>query len=65
VRDSSAVFTVRATKKLLERVKQRPRTETVAPTSVLGSWYATLVGWRPQVALFVNEQTLPSAARAR
>jgi hypothetical protein len=57
-RDSSVVFTVRATKKLLDRVKERPRPDLVDPTSMLGNWYATFVGWRPQVALFVNEQTL-------
>lgn len=52
------VFTVHATKKLLDRVTQRRRPEVATPTSMMGNWYATFVGWRPQVALFVNEQTL-------
>ena len=49
---------VHATKKLLDRVKQRPQPEAAAATSMFGSWYATYVGWRPQVVLFVNERTL-------
>ncbi len=52
------VFSVHATKKLLDRVTQRARRELAPPTSMMGNWYATFVGWRPQVALFVNEQTL-------
>ena len=27
-------------------------------STVLGDWYATVLPWRPQVALFVNESTL-------
>jgi len=52
------VFTVHATKKLLDRVKRRPQPEAVAPMSMLGNWYATYVAWRPQVVLIVNERTL-------
>jgi hypothetical protein len=49
---------VHATKKLLDRVQQRPRSGAAEATSMLGSWYATYVGWRPQVVLLVNERTL-------
>lgn len=52
------MYTVHATKKLLDRVKQRPQPAGVEPTSMLGNWYATYVAWRPQVVLFVNEQSL-------
>jgi hypothetical protein len=53
------VFTIHGTKKFRDRVPQAdgPAPEQ-ATTSVLGDWYATVLFWRPQVALFVNEQTL-------
>ena len=57
-RDCPAMFTVHATKKLLERVKQPLVEPLVEPTTALGNWYATAIFWKPQVALFVNEQTL-------
>lgn len=50
-------FTIHATKKLLDRVKQ-PVGPAVEPTSALGNWYATALFWKPQVALLVNEATL-------
>lgn len=50
-------FTIHATKKLLVRVKQ-PVIDPVEPSSELGNWYATVLFWKPQVALLVNEQTL-------
>ena len=28
------------------------------PSTALGNWYATALFWQPQVALFVNEETL-------
>ena len=48
---------VRGTKKFLDRVGQA---QTAPPkgTTVLGDWYATILFWKPQVALFVNERTL-------
>jgi hypothetical protein len=55
--DTSAGFTIHATKKLLDRVKQ-PVSDPVEPATELGNWYATAVFWRPQVALLVNERTL-------
>lgn len=53
------MLVVHATKKLLERLRPTvlagPATSS---TTILGSWYATVLFWRPQVALFVNEATL-------
>ncbi|NKZ03268.1 hypothetical protein HGB48_05820 [Actinomadura latina] len=50
------MFTVHATKKLLDRVgRPGPAAES---TTLLGPWYATALFWKPQVALFVNERTL-------
>ena len=52
------VFVVHGTRKFLDRVG----VPTVAPdersTTTLGNWYATVLFWKPQVALFVNETTL-------
>jgi hypothetical protein len=50
------VFTIRATKKLLDRCGG-PSASDAPTTTVLGDWYGTALFWRPQVALFVNEQT--------
>lgn len=49
---------VHATKKLRDRLKSAPRHTDETSTTTLGSWYATALFWRPQVALFVNESTL-------
>ena len=36
-----------------------PLTETLEqPSTALGNWYATALFWKPQIALFVNEETL-------
>ena len=51
------MFTIHATRKLLDRVKP-PVGEPVEPSTALGNWYATALFWKPQVALFVNEWTL-------
>lgn len=53
---SDAAYTIHATKKLLDRVKQRIESP-VEPATALGNWYATAMFWKPQVALFVNERT--------
>jgi len=55
---SAAMFTVRATRKLLDRVKRPAVESTPDPTTALGNWYATAIFWKPQVALFVNEGTV-------
>jgi hypothetical protein len=47
-----------ATKKLLDRVKPSASLSCDAPRSVLGNWYATALFWKPQLALFVHEETL-------
>lgn len=51
------MFTVRGTKKFLDRVG-RPMTDPPPSSTVLGDWYANVMFWRPQVALFVNATTL-------
>jgi len=52
------VITVRATRKLLQRLGP-PVATPEASTNRLGAWYATVLSWRPQqVALFVSELTL-------
>lgn len=48
---------IRGTKKFLDRVG-RPLSEPPSSTTVLGDWYANVLFWRPQAALFVNERTL-------
>jgi hypothetical protein len=50
------VFTVHATRKLLDRCGGVSSDERPTSTT-LGDWYATALFWRPQVALFVNEGT--------
>jgi hypothetical protein len=51
------MFTVRATKKLLDRLGVAPSSDGPPPTTALGDWYATTMSWRRQIALFVNETT--------
>lgn len=69
--DTRRVFTVRGTRKFLDRTSGPAVTETAlqASTTMLGDWYVTVLFWRPQVALFVNEATrlpllVPLAPRA-
>jgi Domain of unknown function (DUF6933) len=54
------VYTVRGTRKFLGRAAEAvvPETALQASTTMLGDWYLTVLFWRPQVALFVNEATL-------
>ncbi len=49
---------VRATKKLLDRLKLPEREISDQLLSPLGDWYAMVVFTRPQIALLVNETTL-------
>jgi hypothetical protein len=44
------VFTVQATKKLLERVKQSVESPVSDPRSSLRNWYGTVLFWRPQLS---------------
>ena len=52
------MLVIHATKKLLDRAKAAQRHIDKDSTTALGPWYATVLFWRPQVALFVNERTL-------
>lgn len=49
---------VRGTKKLRDRVKVQLAPAAAASTTTLGDWFATVLFWRPQVALLVNARTL-------
>jgi hypothetical protein len=50
------VYTIRGTGKFLARVG-RPVPDPSPSTTILGDWYANLLFWRTQVALFVNAPT--------
>jgi len=51
------VYSIYATKKLLDRM-QEPMIDSIPnATTGLGNWFAKPLFWRPQVALFVNEET--------
>ena len=52
------VLIVRATKKLAERLGGFTPSPADPDQPRLGEWYATVMFWRPQVALFVSETTL-------
>jgi hypothetical protein len=49
---------IHGTKKFLDRVGRPTVEPDAASTTALGSWFATVMFWRPQAALFVNVQTL-------
>jgi hypothetical protein len=51
------VLVVHGTKKFLDRVGSASAPPDEMSTTRLGAWYATVLLWRPQVALFVNETT--------
>jgi hypothetical protein len=53
-----AVFSIHATKKLLDRVNRPAVAAVVEPATILGNWYANALFWKPQVALLVNKRTL-------
>ena len=57
--DNRPVFSVRCTKKLLDRMRVDPDLHPPAPTTILGDWYANLlyVG-KQQFILCVSEKTL-------
>jgi len=52
------MFTIFATKKLLDRVKPSVTVPGTVPGALFGDWYATALFCKPQVALLVNEKTL-------
>ena len=53
----AGVYTVHATKKLLDRLKEPLEDPVAEPTTKLGNWYAKPLFWKPQYALFVSEST--------
>ena len=57
-RDSLRVRCPRGTKKFRERVKAPAPQIGDRSTTAMGDWYATVLFWKPQVALLVNESTL-------
>ena len=52
------MYVVHATKALLDKVGLTDPAAEAESTTLLGPWYATIVKGRPQLALFVNEETL-------
>jgi hypothetical protein len=52
------MFVIHGTKKLRDRMRSGAAFADETSTTALGNWYATVLFWRPQVALFVNEGTL-------
>lgn len=52
------MFILRATAKLRQRIGASAEHAGEKSTTVLGDWYATMLRWRPQLALLVNERTL-------
>lgn len=48
----------RSTQKLRNRVGGTPPGDDEVSTTILGDWYASLMPWRPQVAILVNARTL-------
>jgi hypothetical protein len=52
------VLIIRGTKKFRDRMRVDAPAPDAVPTTALGAWYATILFWKPQVALLVNERTL-------
>jgi len=52
------VLVVRATKKLLRLTGPPTAPDDERGTTLLASWHATVLFWRPRVVLLVNESTL-------
>lgn len=52
------MLVVRATRRLLDLVGPPEVTADVHDTTRLGPWYATVLPWRPRVALLVSDSTL-------
>lgn len=51
-------YCIRGTKKLLDRIKPSLLAQNCNQPTMLGSWYATVLLWKPQLVLLVNEITL-------
>ena len=52
------MFSIHATKKLLDKVNRPVLPAVSEPATILGNWYANVLFWKPQVVLLVNERTL-------
>jgi len=52
------MYGLHCTKTLINRIKPTIAASLSPPTTALGNWYATVLFWKPQVALLVNGQTL-------
>ncbi len=58
-RTNDFVYTLRCTRKLLGRAPNEPAAQDVAPTTLLGDWYANVLVRRPHhLVLAVSERTL-------
>jgi hypothetical protein len=51
------VYSIHATKKLLERMRGPMDDPVLDPSTKLGNWFAKPLFWRPQYAIFVSEST--------
>ena len=51
------MYSIYATKKLLDRMQEPTVFSVQEATTKLGNWFAKPLFWRPQYALFVNEET--------
>lgn len=51
------MYSIYATKKLLDRMQEPIICSVPEATTKLGNWFAKPLFWRPQYALFVNEET--------
>ena len=52
------MFVLRATKKLLDRIKPTVTDPSRVSDGFMRNWYATALFWKPQLALLVHEETL-------
>ena len=53
------MYTLRCTRKLLKRLRERPTSEAIAPTTTLGDWYANLLYTRPQQLVLAMSERSP------
>jgi hypothetical protein len=51
------MYSIYATKKLLDRMQESTVYSVPNATTKLGNWFAKPLFWRPQYALFINEET--------
>lgn len=56
--ETGAVYSLHGTKRLRDRAIPPIVAAEAESTTWLGDWYGTVLFWRPQLALLVNEQTL-------